>query len=251
MSLQEKMRQLFLLDQQVRGMRSRLDAALSRLTKQQKKIEQQKRQRAELADQLKVNQAKAATFENQSKDIELKVEQLRGQMNNVKNNKEYSALLVEVNTLKVDKSKIEDQALEFLNKIDTLKAEASAVDKLMADQAKLIGVSESEVATCKAEIGKELDELMAKRTAAEQDIPIDAMATFNKLVQIHDGDAVAHVTEENRKHLEYNCGGCYIGLPIERVNSLMRRPNEIICCPSCGRILYLDAELKATFTVKA
>lgn len=250
MSVQEKLRSLFLLDSQLRGIRSRLDAAINRLGKQKGKLEQLERQRSELAEQLKQNQVKSASLEMQVAEVDARVTTLRTQMNSVKNNKEYSALLIEVNTLKLEKGKVEEQTLEQMSKVEQLKQEATDLDARAAEQAKLVGVAESEVAQCRAELGQQLDDLTARRNQAEQEVPPEARAIFNKLCDIHEGEALAVVGEESRRHMEYTCGGCYMLLPVERVNALMRRPDDVICCPSCGRILYMEEELKASFTAK-
>jgi predicted nucleic acid-binding Zn-ribbon protein len=34
-------------------------------------------------------------------------------------------------------------------------------------------------------------------------------------------------------------------IPAERVNKLFRSPDELVRCPNCLRILYLDNEMKA------
>jgi len=247
MSVQEKLRQLFLLDSQLRGMRSRLDNAISRHKRQQSKLDQLERQRSELGEQVKQNQAKASTLEKQASDVDTRVTTLRNQMNSVKNNKEYSALLIEVNTLKIDKTKVEEQALEQMGKVDQLKAEFGELEGKIAEQAKLVTGADGEVKTCRAELGEQLTELTTRRDAAEQEVPADARTQFRKLVEIHDGDAMAVVSEESRRNMEYTCSGCYMLLPVERVNAIMRRPDDVVCCPSCGRILYMEAELRTSF----
>ncbi|MCC7192973.1 MAG: hypothetical protein IT444_09360 [Phycisphaeraceae bacterium] len=248
MSLQQKLRDLFILDSQLRGMRTRLDGSTKRLEKQKTKLDLIERQRAELADQIKQNSVKASALEKQVKDVDLRVETLRAQMNSVKNNKEYSALLIEVNTLKLDKGKLEDQALEQMTKVDQLKGQAGELDGKAEEQQKLVVIAESEVNKSREELGTQLDELTAKRDAAEQEVPVEVRIQFNRLSEIHEGEALAPVTEESRRNMEYNCGGCYMGLPVERVNALMRRPDDLVLCPSCGRILYMEEDLKASFT---
>ncbi len=250
MSLQEKLRQLFLLDQQLRGMRSRLDGAMDRLKMQRKKHEQLTRQQAELNEQLKAAQVKATAAEKQSAEVEERVDHLRTQMNSVKNNKEYSALLIEVNTLKIDKSKMEDEALEQLGKVEQLKREMEAINLEIASREKLVAGADGEVTACRAELGQQLDELTAKRNQAEEEVPLDARSIFKRVAIIHDGEAMAHIVEEDRRNMEYSCSGCYMQLPIERVNALMRKQDEVVICPSCGRILYLEPDLKAAISSK-
>lgn len=250
MSLQENLRQLFLLDQQLRGMRSRLDSATNRLQRQQKKLEQLTRQKVELTDQHKQAQVRVTTSEKAAAEIESRIVIIRGQMNTVKNHKEYQALVVEVNTIKLDKSKIEDQTLEQMTKLEQLKKDLDALAADAAAQEKLVAAAENEVKTCRAELGQQLDDLTAKRDLAAQELPADARTAFERIADVHEGDAMAHIVVEDRRNMEYSCGGCYMQLPIERVNALMSRNDQIILCTSCGRILYLEAEAKDALASK-
>ncbi|MFA9479935.1 zinc ribbon domain-containing protein [Phycisphaerales bacterium AB-hyl4] len=248
MSLQEQLHELFLLDQQLRGLRNRLDAGQSRQRAQQNKLVQLQQQQQELSHQLRQTQVNAQTLEKQSGEMEARINELRGRMNNVTSNKEYSALLVEVNTLKVDKSKIEDQALEQMNEVDTLKQRVTDIEQKIDDQKKLVSGADNEVDSARAEVGDRLDEVASKRQAAAEKVPADARAVFERLADSYEGEALAEVEEANRRRMEYNCGGCYMSLPIERVNGIMMRTNELVTCPNCNRILYMKPELKSALS---
>jgi hypothetical protein len=250
MSLNLKLRDLFLLDQQMRGLQSRLDAALARQKAQQTKLDRFHQQRSELTDQHKQTQAKAAGFEHQVQDVETRIARYREQMNSVKSNKEYSALLIEVNTLKLDKAKFEEQALEQMGKVEALAADVKQVGDKAAEQQKLLGVAEAEVVACRNEVQAQLNDVTRRREEAAQQVPAEALATFNRLAHIHDGEAMAPVIEESRRHLEYSCGGCYMSIPVERVNALTKAGSQVVCCTNCGRILYLEQELKESMGIK-
>ncbi len=250
MTLQENLRKLYLLDQQVRGIRTRLDHANDRLHAQKVKLTQFNQQQAEMGDQLKHTQAKASALENQSEGIEQRIAHLRQQMQIVKSNKEYSAILIEVNTLKLDKGKLEDEALEQLNQAERLSGELQDIQSRVAEQEKLVEAAASDVQTCKADIGQQLDDLTSRRAEAEQDIPESIRSVFNRMADMHEGEAMATVTEESRRHMEYACGGCYMSIPVERVNALMTQQDQLVLCPSCNRILYLDQDLKASISCK-
>lgn len=246
MSLQVKLRTLFQLDQQVRGMRSRLEAATRRHKAQQTKLDQLNRQRAELAEQLKQTQAKATALEKQSLEVEAKITRLREQMNTVKNNKEYSALLVEVSTLKNDKGKAEEEALTEMAKVDALKKDMLAIEAKVADQQKLVAGAVAEVKDCESEVGQKLTDAAAQRDAAASEIPAETRSLFEKAAKVHEGEGMAPVVEENRRAMEYHCGGCFMGIPAERVNALMTKDDQIVSCPNCGRLLYVEEELRAS-----
>ncbi len=250
MSLNEKLHALFLLDQQVRGLRTRLDAAQSRLTRHHQRLEQLVQQRAEVQQQYKVAKTKASAVELQIQEMEAKIDRFREQMNAVKTNKEYSALLIEVNTLKENRGKIEEEGLGELSKADELEAKITELDGAVADQEKMVGLAQKEEEQARSEIGTRLSDLEGQRAAAAEEVPAEARQTFDRLAKMHDGEAMAVVIEEDRRHREYSCGGCYISVPIERVSSLLSSNEEVVVCPSCGRILFLDETLKTAMAKK-
>ncbi len=231
-------------------MRSRLDAAIRRRDAQQRKLDQLKQQSAELATEHKRLKAHAATLESEAQAADQRVTELRERMNAVTNNKEYAALLVEVNTLKLAKSKAEDEALEQLTKSDEMQAQANELAMKVEQQEKVVAASADEVQSARAEIGDQLDTATAERDQSAGSIPEDVLAVFNKLAEEHDGEAVATIEEQNRKRKEYICGGCYIQLPVEAVSSLMSRPDAMTICPNCRRILLIDGELKTALASK-
>ena len=250
MSTQEKLLKLFLLDQQVRGMRSRLGAATRRRQAQETRLAQLRQQHRELSDQLRHEQASSAGLEHESRDMDQRIDSLRERMNNVTNNREYSALLIEVDTLKAEKSKLEDQALEQMSKAEQTTAELAGLASRITDQEKLVAQAEREVSRSEAEVGDELDALAQQRDAAAAEIPGDVRATFERTADVHDGETMAAVVEASRRHMEYTCGGCFMAIPFESVNAVISRPDEVVICPSCGRILHIDATLKSEMVPK-
>jgi uncharacterized protein len=250
LTLQEKLYDLFLLDQQVRGLRTRLDAATRRLNLQNTKLGQLRQQHDELNDQHKHAMAEVSTLEHQASDADDRVNKLREQMNNVRNNKEYSAMLVEVNTLKGEKSKLEDQALEKMTDADSLKERVAEVQAQVDSQIKLVESAKAEVQSAEEEVGVQLTDATAKREAATAEIPPDVLPVFERLADHYDGESMGEIEEQDRRRREYTCGGCYMELPIERVNALMLKPDELVTCPSCNRYLFIKQELKAEIGAK-
>lgn len=237
MGLTHNLYELFLIDQQVRGLSRGLNAAGNLLKTQQTKLQQLQRQLAEITDQLRHADASAANAENDSNSIELRIQKLRDQMNSAKNNKEYSAMLVEVNTIKLDKGKAEEVALQHIQKAEQLKAHQEQVKAQIVEQEKLCVHAEQQVAGRRSEVGAQLDEVKARRAVAAQQVPAESLALFDKLSNATEGEAMAEVTHED-KFDDYHCGGCFMALPMETVNQL-GSSDRIIRCTSCTRILYL------------
>ncbi len=244
MPLQDQLLAYFRLDQRVRAMRSRLDAAINRQAAQERRLAQLNQQAQELTAQHKQAQAHAATLESEANEREAKTATLRDRMNSVTSNKEYSALLVEVNTGKIEQGKLEEAALAALAKADELKAQLDELQGRVDEQAKLVEATKQEVKDAGDEVGEQLETLTAERDAAGEPISPAARKQFDRLVVVHDGEAMAGIEEQNRRRMEYTCEGCYTMIPVETVNALITKPDEVVVCSNCERILFIPEEIR-------
>jgi len=99
---------LFRADQALRAAQAKLDSATKNVRIQERRVKDQSEKLRLLQHSLKENQSASANFELDIKSRDERIDKLRAQQQNAKNNKEYQAFLIEINTEKVDKSKSED-----------------------------------------------------------------------------------------------------------------------------------------------
>lgn len=250
MSLQQQIKDLHLLDAQVRGLSGRLNAATRRRDAQANKLEQLQTQHRELEEQLKHCQAAATAAEKQVAEVDARIDEHREQMNTVTSNKQYSALLVEVNTLKDQKSKLEEQALAEMTGVEECRNSLGELDQQIAEQQKLVASADAEVEAARSEVGDRLDDVKKQRDDAANELPDDVLRDFERLADAYEGEAVVEIEEQDRRRMEYTCGGCFMSLPFETVNKLLTRTDEIVHCTNCNRILYAGSELKEALTPK-
>jgi predicted nucleic acid-binding Zn-ribbon protein len=203
----------------------------------------------ELAQQLQQTKAHLANLENEVASADARVNHLREQMNSVKTNKEYSAMLVEVNTLKADKGKVEDQAMVLMEQVEKLEGELAEVSAAIEEQAKIQARADADLAERTGEVGDRLDEVKAERQQRAAAVPPDVLEVFERMADSYDGEAMAPIVEQDRRRMEYLCGGCYMNLPVEMVNKLIRA-DELTRCTSCQRILFIEQELRETMGAK-
>ncbi len=249
--LQAQLKSLFLMDQQVRGLRKRLDAATRRLLAQERRLAEFLQQRKELETQHKHARAGAGGLEDQANGARDKVEKLRSQMNSVTSNKEYKALLVEMNTLKLEQSRLEDEALNQLNAAEQMQLQLEALTQQASNQQSLVDLARRDVEEARQEVGDRLDQAVGERerTAAELDPVI--LATFEKMTDAYDGEGVAEVEAQDLRRREFLCAGCFMQLPVEVVNALIVKPQALSQCPNCERILLMPDALKEMLAVKS
>lgn len=249
MNVTDKLHRVFLVDQQIRGLQSRLRAAERFLSEQERHLGEIEKSRAAISSQLRQLTATSSNSEGEAGRLEAHIAELRERMNNAKTNKEYKALLTEVNTFKEQKAAVEDGAIGQIETIDRLKAQLAELDTAKSEREKVRGVAATERNEREAEIKDKLDELKGRRTELVKDVPADVLAIYHELVEAREEEAMAPIEVTDRKRHEFHCGSCMMGLPVETMSALLSH-GGLTRCVSCGCILYLEEITREKMTAK-
>lgn len=250
MSLMENLLKLYRVDSQVRGLRSRLDAARRYHNAQTRLLEEISQRKAELETRRRHLQAKIANLESEGATLDEQLEKFRRDLNSASTNKQYSAVLAELNTVKVERGKIDDAILAEMEQVESLDTEIAEVETEIAEREKVRDVAAAQLREREEDVGERLNELEQERTAAAADLPSNALAVFESASETHEGEAMAAVEEVDRRHREYACAACNLHMPFEQIASLMGSSDQIVRCTACGRILYLQEDLRGALTPK-
>lgn len=252
MSVTESLLRVFRVDQQIRGLTTRLTAAERFLAEQVKQADALAAKKATLHKQLLEAKAKAHAYETDIKSIDEKIEKLKAQMDTAQTNKEYKALLTEVNTHKADKSSAETDGIGVLNKVEELTKQLADLDTQIGEREKVKKVAEGDREKKAGEISGRLKELQDERTAAVSGIGAREMAVYVELVRQKGEDAMAPVQELDRRNHEYTCGSCQMAVPVDKVAALMKPGFEgMVTCSSCRCILFIEKATAEMFGKKA
>lgn len=233
---------LYRADQALRRAQERLDAAT-------KDVRLQERRTNDLAEKLKSAQTSLRQNQSQSGqlDLDLKsrdvhIERLRTQQQAAKTNKEYQTFLVEINTLKLDKSKVEEETMTVMELVETQTGEVAALSTHLEGE-------QSKLASMRAEINDrikglqdEIDALAPARQAAADATPSQPRGEFERLADRYDGEVMSAIERPNKRREEYACTACNMDLVTDIYNRLHTR-DDIVFCPSCRRMLYIPEDL--------
>ena len=166
-------------------------------------------------------------------DVEAKRTQInkyRVQLNQIKSNTEYQALLKEINNAEQEFVHLEDSELEFMEKTEQLQP------LLKQEQVQLKEISakgETEQADLKRRAQtaeKELAQLHGERETIAAQADADLLARYDRLMKSKGDYAIVPI-------LHGNCGGCHLNLPPQVVHNA-KDGGEAVSCDYCGRILY-------------
>jgi predicted nucleic acid-binding Zn-ribbon protein len=240
MALVDSLLTLYRVDSQVRGLRSRLDSAQRYFRTQEDQLTALMQQQQEMHTRKRQVQAALATLELEIKSIDERLEKLRGDLNSAPNNKQYTAVLTELNTVKASRTALEDRVLSHMEQLETIEAQFATIDGQIAERTKVRDLANAQYEERKTDVGARLSELEHEHEKAAAVIPANVLQVFEEVADLHEGEAMAAVEEIDRKHREYACGACNMHLPFELVSKLSSKTDMLVRCAACGRLLYLQ-----------
>lgn len=174
-------------------------------------------------------------LESEILDLNEKLKKYQGQLQTVKTNREYGALLNELDVVKRDVRAREDEILALEEAVSVASSELERRNE--AFPAEEAGYEEqmkewrAEQALLTAEIEKA--EAQAKALRAELDARL--LSTFDRLARVRAGVAVAKVEMVGTQTAA--CSACHVRLRPQLLSDL-RLARETVTCESCKRILY-------------
>ncbi|MHC4969170.1 MAG: zinc ribbon domain-containing protein [Planctomycetota bacterium] len=248
MSLTEDLVNLFEIDAQVRGLRRRLDSAERYLAAQTRHGDELDAQRLELEARHRQIQAKIANLEGETAALDQRLEKLRNELNTATTNKQYSAVLTELNTAKDARSELEDLVLQEMERIDENQQQRADLEQELAERGRVKALAEEQLQQRHEEVGERLAELEAEREVAATAVPQHALRIFDELAEAYDGEPMSSIEEIDRRHREYACGACRIHIPFQTVSALLSSGDTLVRCTACDRIMYLQDETRGALT---
>jgi predicted nucleic acid-binding Zn-ribbon protein len=235
---------LYEVDLQVRGLRQRLASARRHLDAQEAQLAGLTQQSAELLARQKHLRATTATLEVELAGHDERIEKLRDQLNSAVTNKQYNALLLELNTIKSARTEVENRILDEMATVEQMTRGMQDLEAQIAERTKVRDVAAAQLRERQAEVGERLAELEAEREQAAASVPAEQLQVFEAVAALHDGEALAPIEEIDRRDREYACGECHMTLPFENVAVLATGGKALVRCTACGRILYMQEETR-------
>lgn len=189
-------------------------------------------------EEIQLTRIQADRFELELKSTDQALARYRAALNVAKSNKEYAAILTELNTTKADSSKIESQTLELLKIIDADQAQCSQIIQHIEQEKTELGEIRKQTEELAKKYEAEITEIEKQWQKAASELPDQTLEIFKRVAETYDGEAIAEIEIHDNRSGIYTCGGCFMSLTTETANTLLSR-DEIIRCPNCTRILYL------------
>ena len=191
-----------------------------RIQKEREKVESLEKTRRQKEGHLNVEQEK--------------IKRAEGRMSEVKTNKEYQALLSEIDAMKGANSRIEEEILQVMDEIDELKKDLSKREKEMGSTLEKIEGEHKKLQEKMAQGEEAWNERVERRDDLSKQIESKLVKLYHTLKEKRQGVGVVSVKNET-------CQGCFVNVPPQLFIEVQKN-NALVRCPHCNRILYWEGD---------
>ncbi len=230
----KKLLDLQKLDQQIASLRRDVDALPAETAKRQRSLDLKRLDVAAKERAVQEIELAVRNLELSTKQSDEEVKKLDTRLNTVKNNAEYQATLLQIESVKRERDRVQEEALALLDRLaplkaaltesrDTADAEGKVFAKFLEEARKLSQQREVEVAA-----------VSVGRAQLLVGLPRDLIDRYDTLFRSRDRLSVVAVEGQV-------CQGCYNRITMNDIARL-RGGASIVECGSCTRILCLRDE---------
>lgn len=219
-------------DKEIDSYAPQLAAADKKVAKIQSKIDAEQSELDALSASIASNEVKIKSFEEQLSLLNQKMSSSVKKSKEITTEKEMKALSVEDDMAK-EKMTFANEEINRLQNINQTKHAlvCEATEKIESLNAEFEKVNEEAVAQ-KKEIEQSKGVLFVKREEISRNLEQKVLAFYEKIRIWAGNTAVVPVRKQA-------CYGCFMKLN-DKTYSEVIRADEIINCPHCGRILYIE-----------
>ena len=174
-------------------------------------------------------------FRDYESDVQMNLERIsksKQKLNAVKTNKEYQSSLKEIEDLEKMNSKIEDEMIGYLDRIEGAEKK---IAEAKSEYSEMVGQADAEKNAIKDEADrgkKRLSLLHERRDDISKKIDAKLLEQYNR-TKIKQVNRIAMAAAKDAV-----CQGCNMNIPPQMYNEL-HRFDRLLNCPHCQRIIYL------------
>lgn len=148
----------------------------------------------------------------------------------VQNQREYSAILKEIDLVKSRISEHEDAILKDMEEIEKLKVDLASHESHIQEERKIV---EQELADLRAAVinaEKRIEYCIGERKALESGLPDDMVLTVHRVEELRQGVFLAEA-------IDGTCQSCYVRVRPQAYQEI-KQASAVHACGSCRRFLY-------------
>jgi predicted nucleic acid-binding Zn-ribbon protein len=193
--------------------------------------------------QIEATEHERRVSEGEADDATEKLKRYQQQINQVSTQREYGALLQEIDTVKRQIVEGEERGMSALERADALGGEVEEKQAAFADLDQRYATELARWESEKPAVAAQVAELVAEAATLRSALPRNVLGQFERLVARYGGGALAPIRKVERggrtAATMWHCGACNYRVRPQSV-VMVRNEGALQPCDSCQRILYLE-----------
>jgi predicted nucleic acid-binding Zn-ribbon protein len=174
--------------------------------------------------------------ERDLESCEERLSKARNRQSEIKTNKEYQLHLQEIETLRAEKGRIEEELLTLMEQFDVFKRKENELGQIVKAAEQKFESERQQLENQSEALKTERDVVEKEREAVIPTIEPKLLKMYQKIKSLHRDLAVVPIRHGT-------CGGCHMNIPPQRVAEVKAR-QQILTCSQCQRILYWAASME-------
>jgi len=226
----EKLIELQGIDTKLRDLNDLLGDLPSRVEELDQQEESIKNSLVEQKDRLKKLEVEMHKRDVSIAQINDKINKFKDQLFLVTNNKQYDALMLEIDHLKEQRANNETESIAFLEEKETLTESVESMESELGELSQNLRVRREKLETAISQSAEEKSSLEQQRTEQVNGIDLNIVSVYDRVMKAKDGLAVVHLSDSS-------CGGCGARIPAQTITEV-RAKIVMHRCDVCGRFIY-------------
>jgi len=190
----------------------------------------------ELEEQLTAKNGKRQEIKVEIERFKGMVEQSKIKLTQIKNNKEYFAVLKEIESGEKEISTFEIGLLELLEEVEMLQSQVNDQQSLLTEKREAITARKAETVSQVKKLSRKLSSFRKERKKVINLLDKRLLARYDR-IRRRFPNAVVNVKRGT-------CMGCHVNVPPQVYIDLLKG-DEILNCPNCQRIMYSEPETES------
>ena len=211
------------IDGEIKQEQDGLDGRISSLAEREGRISEQEALIEELEKERR-------TLEDEMADKIAHVKERQSKMMQVQTSREQTALLKEIEDAKKNVKENEEKIVSIMEQVENLTTETTEEKNILKTEKSLVNEEKKKVKTVIDGLSKGKKTKKNKRDKQAGAVNGSMIQKYEILRERRNGLAIVNV-------LDGVCQGCFMNLPPQKYNMLLRG-DQVLECPSCQRLIY-------------
>ena len=226
----DKLIYLHEIDQQIKDIQEKLKILPQKISELEQSLQSYLKSIENKKKQIEDNQKTRKKLEIEIETLQDKKNKYREQIKLIKTNKEYTALLQEINIQDNAIRAVEDEVLDNMESVENLQIELKNIQTDFDSEKVNIQKDTDTLMKAKEELEKYIALKNEERNQIAEHIPPNLLNLYTITASHRNGIAMAEIKDEI-------CLSCFVRLRPQLCENI-KKQQELFLCESCRRILY-------------